>query len=88
MNPDGAALRTRRNANRGTRSIGTSRRWLPGPPVRCITQARGHRQRTETKAFATGMEQIHLQMRSSADHQRANLIDRGTARRPANGSGA
>jgi len=80
MNPDGAALRTRRNANRVDLNRNFPEGWLPGTPGSLYYSGPRAASEPETKAFMTGVEQIRPDAIVSY-HQRANLIDRGTAKK-------
>jgi hypothetical protein len=80
MNPDGAALRTRRNAARVDLNRNFPDRWLRGRPGSLYYSGPRAASEPETRAFMAGMELIAPDGIVSY-HQRANLIDRGRYRK-------
>ncbi|HRY10569.1 MAG: DUF2817 domain-containing protein [Actinobacteria bacterium] len=80
MNPDGAKLRTRRNAKRVDLNRNFPQGWLPGNPGSLYYSGPQPASEPETKAFMTGVEQIRPDAIVSY-HQRANLIDRGKVKK-------
>lgn len=80
MNPDGAAMRTRRNANRVDLNRNFPQGWLPGTPGSLFYSGPRPASEPETRAFMVGAEQIRPDAIVSY-HQHANVVDRGTSKK-------
>ncbi len=80
MNPDGARLRTRRNANRVDLNRNFPDEWRRGSPGSLYYSGPRPASEPETKAFIEGARQIRPDAVVSY-HQRANVIDRGRAKK-------
>lgn len=78
MNPDGAALRTRRNANRVDLNRNFPDGWRPGTPGSLYYSGPRPASEPETKALMVGARLIKPDAIVSY-HQRANVIDKGRA---------
>ncbi len=76
MNPDGAKLRTRRNAARVDLNRNFPDNWLPGNPASLYYSGPRAASEPETNAFLNGIELIKPDAIVSF-HQHANLVDRG-----------
>ncbi|MBK6763340.1 MAG: DUF2817 domain-containing protein [Micrococcales bacterium] len=77
INPDGAAMRTRRNANRVDLNRNFPGNWQKGSPGSLYYSGPRPASEPETKALMTGVEQIRPDAVVSY-HQHLNVIDRGT----------
>ena len=80
MNPDGARLRTRRNAARVDLNRNFPDNWLPGNPASLYYSGPRPASEPETRGFLAGMESIRPDAIVSF-HQHANLVDRGQSRK-------
>ena len=80
MNPDGAKLRTRRNANRVDLNRNFPDNWQAGDPGSLFYAGPRPASEPETRAFMAGAEQIKPDAVVSY-HQRANVIDRGSRKK-------
>jgi hypothetical protein len=76
MNPDGAKLRTRRNAARVDLNRNFPDNWLPGNPASLYYSGPKAASEPETQSFMAGIEQIKPDAIVSY-HQHANLVDIG-----------
>jgi protein MpaA len=76
LNPDGAAIRTRRNANRVDLNRNFPHKWRPGNPGSLFYSGPRPASEPETRAFMAGAELIRPDAVVSY-HQRAAVIDRG-----------
>lgn len=77
LNPDGAALRTRRNANRVDLNRNFPDGWRPGTPGSLFYSGPSPASEPETRAFMNAARQIRPDAVVSY-HQHAAVIDRGT----------
>lgn len=80
MNPDGAAFRQRRNAAGVDLNRNFPDGWLPGRQGSLYYSGPRAASEPETEAFMAGVQQIAPDAIVSY-HQRANLIDRGRAKK-------
>jgi murein peptide amidase A len=80
MNPDGARLRTRRNANRVDLNRNFPGDWRRGAPGSLYYSGPRPASEPETRAFIEGVGQIRPDAVVSY-HQRANVIDRGRSKK-------
>ena len=80
MNPDGARLRTRRNAARVDLNRNFPDNWLPGDPSSLYYSGPRPASEPETRGFVGGMQSIRPDAIVSF-HQHANLVDRGQSRK-------
>ncbi len=78
MNPDGAAMRTRRNANRVDLNRNFPDEWLPGTPGSLYYSGPRPASEPETKALMVAAKLLEPDAIVSY-HQRANVIDKGRA---------
>jgi predicted deacylase len=80
MNPDGAKLRTRRNASRVDLNRNFPDNWLPGNPASLYYSGPRPASEPETVSFMSGVNLIAPDAIVSF-HQHANLVDIGQARK-------
>jgi predicted deacylase len=80
MNPDGAKLRTRRNAARVDLNRNFPDNWLPGNPASLYYSGPRPASEPETVSFMNGVKQIQPDAIVSF-HQHANLVDIGQTRK-------
>lgn len=80
LNPDGEALRTRRNANRVDLNRNFPNKWRPGVPGSLFYSGPRPGSEPETQAFMNAARQIRPDAVVSY-HQHAAVIDRGTRKK-------
>lgn len=80
MNPDGAAMHTRRNAARVDLNRNFPGDWQPGTPGSLYYSGPRPASEPETRAFINAVEQIRPDAIVSY-HQQLNVIDRGTRKK-------